>query len=336
MHTLRDEAEVGTAVSNDAIAAISVLHPVDTERTTRRLRTQSWRLGMLAIVLVTAIWGYGNVAIRQGESQVGPMMLLWLRFAIASVVLAPVLWRQRVPWRDALRSLGVGALLGIPVLLQAWAMESIPVDQVAFISALYVILTPIAVSWLQRTWPQWRIWLAAGASLLGVVLVTGKLSWDMHVGLLLSFLAAVGFTAQIIGTTRMSRRVTPFALTALQSVGATLSLSVAMTFQRAGHPAWFHHWPTWTGADWAWIVYLALVGTVIGCWLQVWGQARVSASEAALAFNLEPVWTAVFAWVVLNQYLAVPQWLGALLVIGSLSLVARQSSPPKHTGGEAT
>ena len=68
--------------------------------------------------------------------------------------------------------------------------------------------------------------------------------------------------------------------------------------------------------------FLAIGGTLIAGWLQVWGQRRLSATEAALAFNLEPVWTAIFAWLVLSQWLNWLKLLGAALIIASLAALS--------------
>jgi drug/metabolite transporter (DMT)-like permease len=290
-------------------------------------RRWTWALGILSIILLTAIWGYSNVVIRQAETTIAPSVLLWMRFGMAGLVMAPLLARSRISWRDWCVGLVTGALLGICVLAQGWAMLSISVDEAAFITALYVVFTPLGESWLERRWPSGAVWGAIGFSLVGAVLLIGRLTFNLHIGVLWAFLAAIGYSGQIIGTRRLADRVTSVQLAALQAVGAGLALTVCSVIHFISHPAIYHRIFHWSGREWLWIGYLVIVSTVLAVFLQAWGQARISATEAALAFNLEPVWTAVFAWLVLAQGMDTRQLLGAALIIGSLTLVSKRPRP---------
>lgn len=286
----------------------------------------SWFFGMLSILLVTAIWGYSNVVIRQAEFSLSPVTLLWMRFGLAALIMTPLLLRVKLSLRDWLHGLSTGVLLGLSVLALGFAMKTIPVDQVAFIAALYVVLTPMGVSWLQRKWPPLLIWIAVLVSLGGVALLTGGVSLHQDIGLIWAFLAAVGLSGQIIGTTALTRRVTSVQLSGLQSVGAGLTLTVIVLFQGFIDPSVYHGLFNWSWTEWLDIGYLAIPATVVACFLQAWGQTRISATEAALAFNMEPVWTAIFAWMILSQRMTVPQWIGALLIVSSLTLVSKPGS----------
>lgn len=282
-----------------------------------------WLFGMLSIVLVTAIWGYSNVVMRQSESAMSPGMMLWLRFGIAGVVMSPLLLRVRLSRRYWLLGLGTGALLGLSVLAQAFAMMTIPVDEVAFITALYVVFTPVGVSILSRRRPSWLVWVAVVLSLSGVSLLIGKVTLHMHIGVLWAIAAAVGLSGQIIGTTSLTRKVSSAELASLQSVGAGAALTVAVVCQGFFEPSVYHGLLRWNTSEWLSIAYLVLLATVIAVFLQSWGQARITANEAALAFNMEPVWTAVFAWWILEQGMTAMQMVGAVLIIGSLTLVSK-------------
>lgn len=281
-----------------------------------------WILGMLSLTLATAVWGYANVVIQQTEATVAPAILIWLRFCIAAVILAPVLLRARIQAKDWWLGLGMGAFMGLSVLAQGWGMKSIPVDEVAFITGLYVVLTPIAAAVWHRRWPHLLVWLSVATSVGGVALLIEHLSWSAHIGVVWSCLAAVGFTVQIIGTASLSRRVPALSLAALQSIGATAALLIALAIQGTTTPHIYtglFHWPA---SDWLRIIYLAIIAQVLTSWLQVWGQSRISATEAALTFNLEPVWTVACAWMVLGEGLTNLQILGAVLILGSLTVVS--------------
>ncbi len=287
-----------------------------------RFRSWSWFLGMMSFMLVTAIWGYSNIVIHQGEAAISPAVLLWMRFAVAGVVMLPVVLRLRLSRRDWLFGLGTGAVLGLSVLAQGWAMMTVPVDEVAFITALYVVFTPLGASLLHRMWPPRLVWFAVGLSLVGMTLLIGRLSVNLHIGILWAMVAALGISVQIIATTSLVKTVSSVQLAGLQSEGAAITLTLAVMIQGAFYPSIYAGLFHWTPVQWFWIGYLAIAATVVAVFLQSWGQARISATEAALAFNMEPVWTALFALAVLSQGMTAAQVTGAALIVGSLSAVS--------------
>ncbi|RIV18854.1 DMT family transporter [Alicyclobacillaceae bacterium I2511] len=291
----------------------------------------TWFFGMLSIMLAAAIWGYSNVVIRQGETAISPSVFLWARFAIAGIVMSPVLARLKLRLRDWCLGLGTGVLLGLSVLVQAWAMMTVPVDEVAFIMALYVVFTPLGVSWLQKKWPSPLVWSAVGVSFAGVALLIGRLTLNLHIGLFWALLAAMGASGQIIGTTSMTNRVTSVQLAGLQSVGAGFTMTLAVMIQGVLHPSVYEKMFHWSYTQWFWIGYLAIFATIIAVFLQAWGQTRISATEAALAFNMEPVWTAVFAWLILLQGMTYLQMIGAALIISSLTLISKPAKKNRQT-----
>lgn len=284
-------------------------------------RLWRWISGILAITLVTAIWGYSNVVIRQGETAISPSVLLWTRFVVAGIVMLPTVFRIRLSRRNWFIGLGTGVLLGMSVLAMGWSMITISVDEVAFITALYVVFTPLGMSLLQRRAPAKLVWAAVVLSLVGLTLLIGKLTLNLHIGVLWALLAAVGISGQIIGTTSLSKVVSSVQLAGLQSVGAGISMTFVVALQGVFHPSIYNGLFHWTVMEWLWIGYLAILATVLAVFLQAWGQARISATEAALAFNMEPVWTAIFSLMVLSQGMTIVQVIGAALIVSSLTLV---------------
>ncbi len=282
-----------------------------------------WFTGLAAIIVATVIWGYSNVVIRQGEAAVSPSILLWTRFGLASVVLIPAIIKTRLIRRHWVLGLATGALLGLSVLAQAFAMKSVPVDEVAFVGSLYVVFTPIGIAILRKRFPSKAVFAAVFVSVAGVSLLTGRITLNLRVGLIFVFLAAIGLSAQIIGTTEIAKHATALQIAGLQSVGATIVLSVYVVAQGAVRPSIYDGMFGWSTTEWIWISYMAIPATVVACYLQAFGQTRIRATEAALAFNIEPIWTAVFAWGLLSQTMNIAQMVGAVLILASLFLVSK-------------
>lgn len=284
-------------------------------------------LGYVAVLSATVLWGYANVVMRQVEGTVAPGVLMWLRYLIPLVVVAPVLVKVRGagPWFYG--AVGAGAVLGWATYAQAVALKTIPVDQMAFVSALYVVFTPLAASVGARRGPSWTLVAATVLSLLGVALLIGGLGGGIRVGTWLALASAVALTVQILALSRLAVRATPLEIAAAESLGAVVVLSGVLALHAGSSLAVLSHALAWPRGVWAGVLYLALGGGLLAYVLQAWGQRHVSATAAALAFNTEAVWSALLAWPILAETLSTWQMAGAALTVGTLSAAVLLGSP---------
>ncbi len=292
-------------------------------------------VGYLAVLSATVLWGYANVVMRQVEGTVGPGVLMWLRYLIPLVVVAPVLFKVRGAGSWFYAAVGAGAVLGLATYAQATALKTIPVDQMAFVSALYVVFTPLAASVVGRRWPSGVLVGATVLSLLGVGLLIGGLHGAIRVGTWLSLASAVAVTVQILALSRLAVRATPLEITAAESLGAVVVLSGVLALHAGSSLAVLDQASSWPGGVWVGVLYLALGGGLVAFVLQAWGQRHVSATAAALAFNTEAVWSALLAWIILAETLSIWQMVGAALTVGTLSAAVvlgppRASPSAKH------
>ena len=135
--------------------------------------------------------------------------------------------------------------------------------------------------------------------------VATALSWVMYIWRLENYatrfpsLALTGM--QILGTAVLS-----FLWVSIDS-----SFSLTITLPQENFP-------------WLSIFYLGIVTTAITTWLQTSGQARVSATSAAVIYSLEPVWASLLAYLLLNEKLGVQGLIGMGLIIGAI-LISQMS-----------
>jgi drug/metabolite transporter (DMT)-like permease len=187
------------------------------------------------MAILTAIWGYCNIVIRQLEFSLSPAAILVVRYLVIGIAGLPLLWRgPAIAKKRLLQGLGVGVFLAAATLSQARGMESIPVDNVAFITALYVVLTPLFMALWRRRRPHRIVAVAAVGSILGVALLVGHLTFTVAAGTVWSLLAAIWATAQIVGTTELSRVMTTMQLTIVEALGAGLALGAFSENRDAG------------------------------------------------------------------------------------------------------
>lgn len=167
---------------------------------------------------------------------------------------------------------------------------------------------------------------------LGSVCVVGLLGGGkVHVdalGIILAFSSAVCYAAfnlmsqrWLPGRSSMTMMSFTFAFAALGFIGLTSIVN--------GPHAFF------AAADWSlrsWIIMLTIVifPTVVAISLYMRGVRQLGASETAIVSTLEPLFTVIFAWMILGQTLSIIQLLGVALILGGvvLSAFAKKTASP--------
>jgi drug/metabolite transporter (DMT)-like permease len=263
-----------------------------------------------ALVLTTLIWGSTFIVAKDILVRWSPLAYLACRFTLAAVALSLLFGREMWRARGGVWRAGVvlGLLVGGGYALQAAGQVYTTASKSAFMTGLTTPLVPFVAYVMLRARPSVE-------NLVGVVLasVGGALillpaggAEAVNEGDLLTLAATAIFAAHITLMSRYARRYEVRQLTVLQIVTASfMFLSVwagahggAAVVGADALPQFLARetaplvWDARVGVQ---LVYLAFVGTLVTFFLWTWGQARMSATHAAIIFSLEPVFATVFA-----------------------------------------
>jgi len=249
---------------------------------------------------IAAVWGGGFPATKyclQAGLSVGA--LLTIRFAIGAVGLGLMMLLLGVPIRrqDALDGLWLGLVLATLFWLQTDGLRFTTTSKSGFITGLYVISTPmVALLVGDRLRPSHG--LGALVALTGLVLLVrepGRAWGGWNRGDSETLLAAGLCGFHIVMTAHFSRRSSGWVLAFMQvaitgaiSLAITLALPAPYGFQGAGVALS-------RGGTWISLAFMGLLATTLAFYVQSTMQARLGATESAILFSLEPVWTAVIA-----------------------------------------
>ncbi|MCZ2406090.1 MAG: DMT family transporter [Burkholderiales bacterium] len=288
------------------------------------MRTE--RLGLLALLVVTLVWGTTFPAMKLLSSVLDALQIIWLRFAIALVVLAP-LWRGMR--RSELRwGLLLGGLLFLAFWLQVEGLARTTSNRNAFVTGLNVLVVPLlAMLALGRRY-GWRLWAACAMACAGMVLMFHE-DEPWNLGDSLTLASTVFYAVYILALEESTRRnlLLPLRPTRMAAVQASVMLAAASALLLVRGGAWpWQRLPQLDTAAWIALVYLGLLASVVVVTLQAWGQQRVDAMRSAIVFGLEPVFAALTAWVLLGERLGLAGLAGATLIVGAL--VFSQLQPP--------
>lgn len=288
------------------------------------MRTE--RLGLLALLVVTLVWGTTFPAMKLLSALLDALQIIWLRFAIALLVLAP-LWRGMR--RSELRwGLLLGGLLFLAFWLQVEGLGRTTSNRNAFVTGLNVLVVPLlAMLALGRRY-GWRLWAACAMACAGMVLMFHE-DEPWNLGDSLTLASTVFYALYILALEESTRRnpLQPLRPTRMAAVQASVMLAAASALLLVRGGAWpWQRLPQLDAAAWIALVYLGLLASVVVVTLQAWGQQRVDAMRSAIVFGLEPVFAALTAWVLLGERLGLAGLAGAALIVGAL--VFSQLQPP--------
>ena len=283
------------------------------------LRTRTQSLALAALLMMAAIWGSTFFLIKDLVARLGVLDLLAVRFAVASVALAVLAApRLRIDATVLRRGALLGLLYGAAQILQTAGLSLTTASSSGFVTGLYVVLTPLLGALVLRSRVDGATW--AGAALAAVGL--GVLSLDgLHVGAgeAVTFVSAVVYAGHILVLSRWSDAGRALGLSLVQLVVITVLCTGAALWPDAqGHVGLTL--PS-SAADWWSVLYLAVVAAALAMVLQVWAQAHVEPSRAAVVMAMEPVWAAAFAVALGGERVTLRMVLGGLAIVGAMYLV---------------
>src|SRR5256712_12957548 len=177
------------------------------------------------MLVVTAVWGWTFVLVKDAVTQYPTLPFLQIRFVLALAIMAVVL--HRLPTRPGLRvGAGSGGVLAAGYLPQPAGLAITSPGNAGLITGLFVVLTPL----LNRLFGapiHWWTWGAVVMSLAGLVMLTGGPS-GMNFGDLLVLACAVLFALHIVLLGRWSPGTSSGSL-AVAQVG-----TLALLFRAGG------------------------------------------------------------------------------------------------------
>lgn len=290
------------------------------------MRSERW--GLLALLVVTVVWGTTFPAMKLLSTQLDALQIIWLRFVIALVVLGPLWWGMRRDER--LWGCALGLLLFLAFWLQIEGLARTSSNRNAFVTGLNVLVVPlIAMAALGRRY-GWRLWAACTMALLGMTLMFHE-NEPWNLGDTLTLASTVFYALYILALEECARRTAqqPLRATRMAAAQATV-MALASTLLLLGRDSgmgWLQSAAQQLPTDaWVALLYLGLLASVVVVTLQAWGQQRVDAMRSAIVFGLEPVFAALTAWVLLGEQLGWAGLAGAGLIVAAL--VFSQLAPP--------
>lgn len=276
----------------------------------------------LTCVLWSTVW----VFIKLGVADVPPVTFAAYRLFVALLVLVPITAARRVALptdtRDWVLIGGTGVLLlGVNYALLYWGMQYVSSGLAAVLQALTPVFAMIFAHVLLTHERMTPIKIAAlTLGILGVgVIFADQLRFAGWLSLLGSsaILAGAMFVAlAYVLMKKHGRELHPSIITAGQMSAALLPLS-ALAFILEGNPLAIR----WTTKGAVALLYLAVVGSIIGTWLNYWLLKRMDATKLLVMGLAEPPIAMMLGAAILDESLSARMIAGTICILVSVGVV---------------
>ena len=282
--------------------------------------------GSLLLLLGSAIWGAAFAAQRVGMDHIGPFAFTGIRMLLAGLVMIPVSLyagkKQKTrpsPRQQMKGGLLCGLFLFAATCLQQVGLVSTDAGKAGFITALYVVLVPVA-GWLFMRKNPGRIILAGVVlALMALYLLCVPSSgFRMDTGDLLLLGCAVCFTGQILCVDRYAPHVNGAALARDEFlVTGFLSMIIALFTEEISFGGVLEAAVP--------ILYTGLFSSAVAYTLQIFGQRDTDPTLASLIMCLESVFAVLAGAILLGERMNAREFAGCVLMFASVILA--QLSP---------
>jgi drug/metabolite transporter (DMT)-like permease len=245
-----------------------------------------------ALIAAALLYGVTFPLVHDALDDITPFAYLVGRFGIATLLLAPVTvsaLRERGPDRKMLVRAGLvaGVILFAGYATQTIGLQYTSPSTSAFLTGLYVIITPVIESLISRRAPRPPVIVGILVATFGLFLLTGA---DVHLGRgeLFTLACAVLFAFHIVYIGAYTHVLQPLAFGSLQ-IGAVALLSIA--------PAAHEGVGSLSVLAVFAVVFTGVACSAVALPLQLWGQQRIPATRAALILLAEPVFAGIAGYV---------------------------------------
>jgi drug/metabolite transporter (DMT)-like permease len=271
-----------------------------------------------ALVAVAAVWGTTFVMVQDAVATYPVYSFLGLRFAVATVaflVLFPSTLR-RIDRGVILAGLIAGVLLTAGYVFQTLGLAPgmTSPGRAAFITGMFVVITPFMQAVILRRVPRWTAWVGVASAVAGLWLLSGGGgggAWNL--GDTLVLFCAVAYSGHIIVLGSIGRGYDMRPLTFVQLFTVTVVCgAVGIATEHPPAPS--------SASLWIALAVTGVLASAVAFAVQTYAQKHLSPTRTALILICEPAFGGLYAWFAVNERLGPAGIAGAVLILVGMAV----------------
>lgn len=276
------------------------------------------------LLSVSIAWGSSNLMLRLGLEGIETFNLIALRFGLAFILVAILLHKKirHTPVNVLLYSALLGLIVYSNFVLLIWALRLSTVSEVSFLTSMSVVLVLLLCSIQRRRMPDANLMVAVAVVFAGFALMNLEHGFRLSLGTLFSLAAALASAIVVVLTDHISHRIDSMVQLGVWETGFTglFGLITSILFETP-------KWPQ-TKVQWFAVLVLALVCSAYGFVMRTIAQKYTPPEQVGFLLSLEPVFSALFGFLILHERLTVSGYIGAALVLISAPIANKAFPVP--------
>jgi len=274
--------------------------------------------------------------------QIPPFTLTCLRFFFATPIIFWVLWSSEgfsLPNKREWVALAVLSLLGtigFNVFLFSAVKYTTAINASLLNATGPIVTVTLGLVFFRERLKQ-NMLLGIGLSFIGVIMVITNCDWvviktlQLNLGDGLMGIAVLSFSTYIV----LSRKVMKdYGLSPLKVTAFIFLLCIILSFPGALYEGMFDYLPRITLLQWAFIMYIAIFGSVLAFIFQLTAVQKIGASNFAIFNNLTPIFTTILSIMFLGESFDLVKLISTLFIIAGVYVTVRPTASPElnHVG----
>lgn len=281
--------------------------------------------GSIALLTCTVIWGFAFIAQSVGMDLIGPFTFQMVRCLLAVVFLVPfsfVLDMGKCSMRESFekwknpRLWKASMLCGIALFaassLQQYGLLYTDAGKAGFLTAMYIVLTPIVGLFRGNRVPKATVF-SVGIAVIGLYLLSCMGVSRINKGDLLIMGCALAFAVQINVVDHFCEGLDGFRMNCIQALTVTiLSVPFALFTETIDASNLL--------ACWGPLCFAGILSMGLAYSMQIVGQKVIEPTAASLIMSLESVFAVLGGWWLLHERMTAPELIGCGLVFAAVIL----------------
>lgn len=267
----------------------------------------------LILASVSMGWGTSYIFMKLCVDTISPLTIIALRFAIAFMVMMSIFYKKVIQTdaKTLKYSAIVGAVLCSIFIALLYGMKNTTASSAGFLTSTTVILVPILQTFITRKLPSKKIFRGVLVVTSGLALLTIRDDFTFAFSSLFCIIAAFLYAVHIIITNYFAREVNTLQLGIYQLGFAALYATIGtFIFETPVLPEGVIQWSA--------ILGLALISSAYGFVMQPIAQKYTTPESTGFLFSLEPIFSAIFAFIFLHENMGLQGYVGALLILAGV------------------
>lgn len=269
---------------------------------------------ILLLLLATISWGLTFPLINLSLQLISPVIFLFIRFLISSIILLPLVGIKKLRTRGGeVEGIIAGFLLFIGYYFQTVGLKfTTPADS-GIITGLYVVIVPL-LSYVYLKSKVSRIdWAAVLIAMIGLIILSDGVSGSSSVeyGNILTVICAIGYALQIAYVSKHSSRIDSMKFTFYQ-------MFTVAVFSLITIPTFTIYYDLLSPLVIFTLIFTAIFAGIMGYFLINRALIYVKPEKAGVVLVTEPIFAAIFSYILVDDQIGIYTIIGGAIMISAM------------------